>query len=320
MLMTILFCALLLDMILGDPPNRFHPVCLMGWWAHTVEKIVYPKGDSHLFGTLAYLLVVIPPFSITVFLLAIIPSSLGMVVVATLFLYLFFAPKGLAVHAQAVAKALDEETLDEARKSVAMLVGRKTEKLDVHGVARATIESVAENLTDGVLSPLFWFSVGFMVYGPRGAVLLLLLYRLTNTLDSMWGHKNKRYHNFGTVPAKMDDILNYIPARMGSILVLFVFPTKAELIFRVVRRDRGKHESPNAPWTEAAFAGALGLQLNGPVDYGNRIAQHPWIGDGKREASVADIRAAIALMWLSTLYMVLILSALTLVIEDIIIK
>jgi adenosylcobinamide-phosphate synthase len=203
----------------------------------------------------------------------------------------FLAQRSLFDHVAAVARPLARRDLVAARASVAHVVGRDPDSLDAHGVARAVIESLAENFADAVVAPVFWY----LLLGLPG----LLLSKTVNTLDSMIGHRNPRYVSFGMTAARLDDALNYIPARLaGTILALaaiFVPTANPARAVRTMVRDAGKHGSLNAGWPEGATAGALGLAMAGPRRYGDRTVDDPWIGDGTARAEARDVRRALYL-------------------------
>jgi adenosylcobinamide-phosphate synthase len=213
-------------------------------------------------------------------------------IVEGLLISTLLAQRSLVDHVLAVARGL-ERGLAEGRKAVAMIVGRDPERLDGPGVARAAIESLAENLSDGVMAPLFWAVLG----GLPG----ILAYKAVNTLDSMVGHKNERYRAFGWASARFDDLVNLVPARLtGGLLCLAgALAGHGSLVgsLWIMRRDAPRHRSPNAGWTEAAMAAALGLRLNGPRAYGGVVVADAWMGDGRSEATAADIRRAVRLAW-----------------------
>ncbi|SDA13029.1 adenosylcobinamide-phosphate synthase CbiB [Sphingomonas sp. NFR15] len=193
------------------------------------------------------------------------------------------AQRSLFDHVRAVQIALRNDDLDAARRAVAMIVGRDTHALDTAGVARAAIESLAESFCDGVAAPLFWL----LVAGLPG----LWVYKAINTADSLIGHREPRWRAFGWAAAHTDDVLNLVPARLAGMLLCSVGARG----WRILWRDAGKHASPNAGWTEAAMAGALGLSLAGPVAYDTVMALKPWIGAGRRDADARDIGRALAL-------------------------
>jgi adenosylcobinamide-phosphate synthase len=199
------------------------------------------------------------------------------------------AQQSLDAHVLAVAEAL-ATGLESGRAAAAKIVGRDVAKLDEAGVARAAIESLAENFSDGVVAPAFWLALGGL---PGGAC-----YKAINTADSMIGHRTERHAAFGFTAAKLDDLVNFCPARISAFLVVIAAflasETSPQAAWRTMRLDARGHPSPNAGWPEAAFAGALGLRLGGPRVYGEVKIEDAWIGSGK-EASAKDIRRALAL-------------------------
>jgi adenosylcobinamide-phosphate synthase len=200
------------------------------------------------------------------------------------------AQRSLGSHVSAVADGLDA-SLDDGRKAVAKIVGRNPNVLDEAGVARAAIESLAENFSDGVVAPILWTALGGLVGGA--------LYKAINTADSMIGHKNDRYAAFGWAAARLDDLVNLPASRLAALwLVLAAALTpgaSAQEAARAAWRDAARHRSPNAGWPEAAMAGALGLKLAGPRVYGETLVDDAFMGEGRREAGAADIRRALRL-------------------------
>jgi adenosylcobinamide-phosphate synthase len=200
------------------------------------------------------------------------------------------AQRSLAGHVREVADGLDA-SLDEGRRAVAKIVGRNPDVLDKAGVARAAIESLAENFSDGVVAPILWIAVGGLVGGA--------LYKAINTADSMIGHKDERYKAFGWAGARLDDLVNLPASRLAALWLilaaLLTRETSARDAARTVWRDAGRHRSPNAGWPEAAMAGALGLKLAGPRVYGQTLVEDAFMGSGRREAGAADIRQALRL-------------------------
>lgn len=201
------------------------------------------------------------------------------------------AQRSLHEHVARVAEGLEQGGLIGGRKAVAMIVGRDPESLDEAGVARAAIESLSENFSDGIVAPAFWLGVGGL---PGGA-----LYKAINTADSMIGHKSPRHLAFGWAAARLDDLVNLPASRLTALLLIAAAAldrqADAGAAWRAVRRDAGRHRSPNAGWPEAAMAGALGLRLAGPRVYGAVRVEDGWMGDGRAEATAADIRRALAL-------------------------
>lgn len=227
------------------------------------------------------------------------------------------APGDLATHALRVKRALERDRRElgvaegetsaypgspgqveplQGRVAVAMIVGRDVSRLDETGIARACVESVAESSIDGVAAPLFWAAM----LGPWAA----LAYRCVNTMDSMFGHRNPRYFSFGLVPARADDLANWLPARLSSFLACLAAPTAGGSIsgaFSSFFRYRNSHASPNAGHPEAAYAGAFGLRLGGPVRYSEGLADKPWMNPFGRDAGIVDIHRAVRLMHIQTL-------------------
>jgi adenosylcobinamide-phosphate synthase len=204
------------------------------------------------------------------------------------------AARGLYDHVAAVAVGLDQG-LAEGRRAVAHIVGRDPASLDEHGVARAAIESTAENFADGVVAPLFWA----VLIGLPG----MAAYKAINTLDGMIGHRSPRYLHFGRFAARLDDLANWLPARLGACLILaaaLCLPgTTPRAGWRAMWRDAARHRSPNAGWPEAAIAGALGLRLAGPRRYAGELVDDAWMGDGRSAATAHDIRQALRLLVLA---------------------
>lgn len=304
--LALLPAALLLDRLFGEPPSRVHPVCMMGALAAFFEKRLRRGPNSacmFLRGMFAALLVIVPCAAAAAGIVLAVQhyggARPGWFAAAAL-VYICLAPRSLAEHAQCVAAPLAAQDIDGARKAVALLVGRNTDGLDACGTARACVESVAENLVDGVLSTLFWAGAGLLLFGCPGAACLAVLHRSANVLDALWGKKNEIYVRFGTCAARLDDALNCIPARLSlpcialaSRMIPHLRPGKA---LSVGWKYRAAHESPNSAWSEAAFAGALGLRLGGPAVYGDTSVAHPWLGEGTPEATHGDIRRAVQLM------------------------
>ena len=218
------------------------------------------------------------------------------------------AQRSLHQHVRAVAEALETQGLTAGRAAVAMVVGRNPDRLDEAGVARAAIESLAENFSDGVVAPAFWLIVG----GLPSA----MCYKATNTADSMIGHRTPRYHAFGWAAARLDDVINLPASRLSALFLVLAaaaIGASPRGALQAVWRDARGHRSPNAGWPEAAMAGALGLRLAGPRVYGETLIDDAFMGDGRREATAADIiralrlyRAACVAQWLVLLAIVLI--------------
>ena len=295
----------LLDLLLGDPERltRFHPVVWMGRCITALEKRLRarfpqtPEGERRAGLVLATLL----PLGTLLFCCGILLlldrlwRPLGLLL-RVIWCWQALAVKNLRDESLRVYRALTEECLSAARKAVSRIVGRDTEKLDAAGVARAAVETVAENFSDGVIAPL--------VYLLLGGAPLGLCYKAVNTMDSMVGYRNERYVNFGRAAARLDDAANFLPARLAALLLIaaaFLLREDGRGAYRIWRRDRRKHQSPNAAQCEAAMAGALGLRLAGPAWYFGQRLGKPYIGDRCREIEPEDIRRADRLLYAGSL-------------------
>ncbi|MDG4597737.1 MAG: adenosylcobinamide-phosphate synthase CbiB [Candidatus Contendobacter sp.] len=294
-MLTALLCvgAVLLDWRLGEP-RCWHPLAGFGRLAQRVEVFVYgpPELNADLrrargVGAVIALLV---PFAVAAWLLSAIPL-LGSVVALGL-LYLAIGARSLAEHAEAVAAALQAGDLPLARERVGRIVSRDTDDLDEEQISRATVESVLENGCDAIFGALFWF----VLAGAAGAVS----YRLANTLDAMWGYRTPRYRDFGWAAARLDDVLNWIPARLTALSYMAV-GTKPALAWRCWREQASGWKSSNAGSVMAAGAGALGLALGGPARYHGEWQQRPALGEGLAPRA-EDIGRAVTLarraLWL----------------------
>ncbi len=297
-LATILLVALALDAILGDPPWLYravpHPVALLGQVIDRADARFNREEDrrSQRFqrGLLVTLAIGGGAFGLGWSFSQLFGEIGGGWLLEAILASTLIAYRSLFDHARAVAAAL-ARGLADGRAAVAHIVGRDPESLDEPGVARAAVESLAENFSDGVAAPAFWY----LLLGLPG----LFAYKAINTLDSMIGHRTPRHESFGKAAARIDDAVNWIPARLsGLILVLAaVFQRDADAgrAWRTLLRDAPKHRSPNAGWQEAAVAGALGFALAGPRRYGQQTIDDAWMGDGRSALTAEDINAALAL-------------------------
>ena len=242
-------------------------------------------------GVLTLVIIVAIPAGIAWFIeRALVSDWAGNLVLAVLTSTLL-ASRSLYVHVRDVAGALETGSIIAARSAVSRIVGRDPQVLDEHGVARAAIESLAENASDGVVAPAFWF----LVLGLPG----LAAYKAINTADSMIGHRNPRHEAFGWAAARFDDLLNLLPSRLTGLLfaaaALVVPGASTRAALQAMARDASRHRSPNAGWPESAMAGALGLKLNGPKNYAGVLVNDAYMGNGRREATAQDIRDALRL-------------------------
>ena len=289
----ILLIALALDALVGDPRWLPHPVRLIGGLTGLLDRILnrerHGTAVRAILGAAAVLLVV-GTSTVVAWLIADQAAGLRWGWLAELALVTaLLAQRSMADHMARVARAL-AVGVAPARAAVRHIVGREVRALDAHGIARAAIESCAENYSDGVVAPAFWY----LLLGLPG----LLAYKAINTMDSMIGHRSERHHVFGRAAARLDDAANWIPARIaGGLIALaaLVIPgADAGRAWRTMLGDAPRHSSPNAGWPEAAMAGALGLALLGPRRYdGEAAADEAWLGDGRAAATAADVRRSV---------------------------
>jgi adenosylcobinamide-phosphate synthase len=310
---AILIAALVLDLILGDPPFSFHPVRLIGSTITTLEKLFLRLGWSGLIGGA---LLVSSTVVVSLGLYLAVRSFLDRLhpfLASALDLYLaysFLALKDLLNHATPVAQALAEGDLNRARTALQKIVGRDTSNLDTQGVARGAVESVAENFVDGVLSPMFWYTfvAGFShLFGcpsPAAAgVFGMLTFKVISTLDSMIGYRSDHYLFFGRPAARLDDVANFLPARLSLIILYMgaVFSEeRARDGWKIALRDRRKHPSPNAGHPESFVAGTLGIKLGGPAVYQEGMVDKPWLGNGGQELGPEHIRRSCRMVYRSS--------------------
>jgi adenosylcobinamide-phosphate synthase len=302
--LLLLLAGLLIDAVFGDMPALFarvpHPIVLAGRAIGFFEKRLNRPNRSERSRRERGI--------VTVVILVAAAAGLGWAlqwacrggalgaIVEALAIGILVAQRSLFQHVATVAAALQSGGLPAGRSAVSQIVGRDPMRLDGHGVARAAIESLAENFSDGVVAPVFWY----LVLGLPG----LFAYKMANTLDSMIGHRSERYRSFGWAAARFDDLVNLAPARLSGALLtgaaLFGegMPGRA---LAVMLRDGRKHHSPNAGWPEAAMAGALGLALAGPRTYAEGQVRDPWLGDGTSQAMPGDIIRALRLYTLACL-------------------
>lgn len=282
-----LVLAMLLDAWLGEPEwlwDRWpHPAVLMGRAVAALEQRLNRGGQRRAKGVLALAILLLGAYALGRAIAALPDFGVLEVVCAAILL----AQKSLVQHVRAVADAL-RLSLPEGRRAVAMIVGRDTAAMDQAAVSRAAIESAAENLSDGVIAPAFWFAIG----GLPG----LLIYKITNTADSMVGYRTPRHEQFGWAAARFDDLLNLIPARLTALLIAACAGRLRDL--PAIRADARLHRSPNAGWPEAAMARALGIALSGPRAYDGAMRDFPWVNaPGRRTLGASDIDAATRMLW-----------------------
>ena len=310
-----LMLGFLLDLLLGDPQGMWHPIIAIGHLIAGTEKFlrrIFPKtkGQELAGGIFLVLIVTLVSTGVPLGLVLIcykIHWTAGMMM-ETVMCYFILATRSLRTESMKVADALEREGLDAGRKAVSMIVGRDTERLDEAGVIKAAVETVAENASDGVLAPMIYMAIGGPVLG--------FFYKSINTMDSMVGYKNEKYLYFGRAAAKLDDVVNFIPARVCAWFMTaasFLGGFSGKDAFRIYRRDRKKHASPNSAHTEAVMAGALQVQLAGDAWYFGKKKEKPTIGDDIRPVELKDIERANRLMyrtaWIGLILCVLVKTA-----------
>lgn len=309
----ILFCAIILDMFVGDPDwiwRRFtHPIVWFGRVTGYVDnKFNSPDISNNrrkYNGVIALIILVVGAVTLGL-LLAVILTHLGTIglVLEILIVAIFIAQKSMSDHVDQIIKPLKENNIIEARHAVSMIVGRDTAKLDHSAISRAGIESMSENFSDGVVAPIFWFAI----FGLPG----LFAYKMINTADSMIGHMNEKYQDFGWASARFDDLVNWLPARLAALFILLggVFSHGAAVFLRAIKvvfRDAKIHRSPNAGWPEAGMAGILDIALAGPRRYGECIVEDAYINEtGRKTLTCSDVLLAKTIFWTACLIQALV--------------
>lgn len=288
----------MLDALIGDPRVPYHPVALLGKLIGKWEKALYRGTGSarqqRLAGACLVIFNTIPVLLVTWYALLLFKELAPVLylAVSVLLLWSTFAVRSLSRAGREILACLEAGDLPQARELLRLIVGRDTENLDPAGITRAAVETVAENISDGIIAPLFYFLIG-------GAPLACT-YRVINTLDSMVGYKNDRYLDFGWFAARLDDLANYIPARLTALLLLgsaFLFGYDWRQAYRMILRDRHQHPSPNSGYPEAAVAGALQIQLGGTNYYQGAPSFHRHLGDPVKLLDKVQIKATLDLMY-----------------------
>ena len=278
----------LLDLIIGDPQNPIHPIRLIGNLCSKLEALFRRilKESLKLAGLLTWISVILIVFLVSEFIVKVsfrINFIIGIIVSGIMF-YFTISTKALKVEGLKVIKFLLKEYIEGARKQLSYIVGRDTKSLDKEGILRAVVETIAENMSDGVVAPI--------LYAGLFGVPFAYVYKAVNTMDSMFGYKNDKYKDFGFFPAKLDDVFNFIPARVtGYLIVLVAFILKMDYknSYKIYKRDKNNHSSPNSAHPEAAVAGALGLKLGGANYYFGKLVEKPTIGDELKKIEINDV-------------------------------
>ncbi len=289
----------ILDCIFGDPDFKLHPIRLMGNLILASEKVLrrlFPKNkDGELAGGFMLFMIVsvITTGIVYVFLKFVYGINIyAGLICESIFCWLFFAARSLKTESMKVYYEAEKGDLISARKAVSMIVGRDTERLDMQGVIKAAVETVAENTSDGVIAPMIFMAIGG---APLGA-----FYKAVNTMDSMVGYRNEKYLYFGRIAARVDDIFNFIPSRISAIMMIaasFILKMDYKGAVKIFKRDRLKHKSPNSAQTEAVCAGALGLRLAGDAWYFGELYKKDYIGDHINEVVPEHIIKANRMMY-----------------------
>lgn len=302
--------AFLIDCIIGDPYTKFHPVAVMGKLIDILDKTLRKDDSSEptklVCGFILVAILLSFSYGLTYGLLYILnslhtPLWLNILIQAIILSFMI-SPKSLAKAGREVYQELKNNNLDLARKKVNYIVSRDANRMNEQDITRATVETVAENIVDGIISPLFYF---FM-----GGLPLAVLYRMSNTMDAMIGYKNDKYLYFGRTAARIDDVLNFIPARLTGLLLIpiaFILKYNAQNALKMMWRDAKKHPSPNGGYTEATVAGALGIRLGGLNYYFGRESFRAYMGEPLHTLNATHIQQTIKLMYgVSILFLILI--------------
>lgn len=302
-IISLLLIALIVDAVIGEPDwlwSRFpHPATLMGRCVEWLDDRLNHGNNRRNAGLLTIAILTIGALAIGLFIKSIPDAGLF----EALFAAILLAQRSLTTHVSQVADAL-KSSLPEGRRAVSMIVGRDPEELDESAVARSAIESAAENFSDGVVAPAFWF----LLFGLPG----IMVYKIINTADSMIGYRNERYEDFGWAAARLDDIVNWAPARITGGLICLAHWSKTG--WDTMQADAHQHRSPNAGWPEAAMAGVLGIAISGPRSYSGTMTDLPWVnGSGRKPLAPMDIETAVRVLWQSWFVGVAILAAIWLI-------
>ena len=288
-ILTLLLIALIIDAALGEPEwlwSRFlHPAAMMGRSVEWLDNRLNHDDNRRNAGIITITILSLGALVVGWFIKSIPDAG----ILEVLFAAVLLAQRSLTTHVTHVADAL-RSSISEGRRAVSMIVGRDPEELDESAVARSAIESAAENFSDGVIAPAFWF----LIFGLPG----IIVYKIINTADSMIGYRNERYEEFGWATARLDDFVNWAPARITGTLICLAHWSLAG--WETMKSDARHHRSPNAGWPEAAMAGVLGIAISGPRSYDGSVKDLPWVnGTGRKPLGPVDIEASVRVLWQS---------------------
>ncbi len=294
-----LLAGFALDLIIGDPHWLPHPIRLFGWMIAKGEKLLNKRHARKLKGAFLATSLVTGTFLVFYLLFKIIPEkSFVYFAAASVFVFYGIANQSLISEALKVVRKLKKEGIEAGRKQLSMIVGRETANLNEQQIRTAVLETLAENLSDGVIAPLFFYAVG--------GIPAMFAYKMANTLDSMIAYKNERYKNFGWFAARFDDVLNFIPARLTAFFMVLLTFSRRGFVF-LFKYGR-KHSSPNAGYPEAALAGILNCRFGGPNFYHGKLVTKPYIGSKTRPVSNTDIyKSCVLNMSVTTFFILLII-------------
>ena len=290
-----IWIAYVLDLIFGDPQNVVHPVQVIGKIISAGEKVLLRKKYKFLAGAVLNIFTVSITYTSMYLISKSVKISVFFMIIEIYLMYTIFSINSLAREGNRVYRILKEGDIEKARKDLSYLVSRDTETMDEKMIIRSTMETISENTVDGIVAPMFYMFLGGMP--------LAMAYKAINTLDSMVGYKNEKYMDFGKFSAKVDDVANFIPARITGILIVLAsmilgYDYKNSL--KIFIRDRKNHSSPNSAHSEASVAGALGVQFGGKVSYFGKEIDKPTIGDKTKEFELEDIRKNIRIMYVTS--------------------
>ena len=298
-----IWIAYVLDLIFGDPQNVVHPVQVIGKIISAGEKVLLRKKYKFLAGAVLNIFTVSITYTSMYLISKSVKISVFFMIIEIYLMYTIFSINSLAREGNRVYRILKEGGIERARKDLSYLVSRDTETMDEKMIIRSTMETISENTVDGIVAPMFYMFLGGMP--------LAMAYKAINTLDSMVGYKNEKYMDFGKFSAKVDDAVNFIPARITGILIVLAsmilgYDYKNSL--KIFIRDRKNHSSPNSAHSEASVAGALGVQFGGKVSYFGKETDKPTIGDKTKEFELEDIRKNIRIMYVTSFLSLVIFS------------
>lgn len=310
--------AFILDLIFGDPKNILHPVQIIGKLIIFLENKFYKLGKNNraramLFGAILSIIVVISTF-FAMFIISLLSKNYKTIftIIEIYLMYTVFSVKSLGNCGKKIYKILKLGNLEKAKKELSNFVSRDTQNMDKITVIRSTMETISENMTDGIIAPMFFMFLG--------GLPLAMSYKAVNTLDSMIGYKNKKYEYFGKFAAILDDFANFIPARISGVCITiasFFLRYNYRRAWNTFKRDRKKHASPNSAHSESAVAGALGVQFGGAASYFGKVVQKPTIGKKLKEFRAEDIKRNIRLMYATSFVTLIIFSFIYLTIKGI---